>query len=112
MAGVRAFLDYAAANPDLARVTLVEVVGAGPRALEHRDAMFDAIAEGMYQDTEHAAERGGSPRFHSKDDAYACVGAISELASRHIRHSHPPQVRDLEPVIDRLVLGVVSQSGR
>jgi len=112
MAGARAFLDYAAAHPDLARVTLVEVVGAGPRALEHRDAMFDAIAEGMYQDTEQAAHRSGSPRFHSKEDAYACVGAIYELTSRHIRHGRPPRVGDLEPVIDRLVLGVISQSGR
>ena len=46
----------------------------------------------------------------SPDDAYAVVGAVAELASRQIRLGVPSDVRDLEPVIERLMLGVMARS--
>ena len=56
-----------------------------------------------------AHESYGAPRFHSPDDAYAIVGAIMELASRQLRTGQPETMQELEPVIERVVAGVLEQ---
>ena len=48
-------------------------------------------------------------RLASLDDAFAIVGAIVELTSRHLRHGRPADIADLEPVIGRVVVGIVDQ---
>ena len=53
------------------------------------------------------APKYGAARFASRDDAFACVGAIVELASRQLRTGNPSDIRELEPVIDRLMLGIL-----
>ena len=40
-------------------------------------------------------------------DAFAVVGAIAELASRQMRLGDPADLRELEPVIDRLLTGLL-----
>ncbi|MCP9488745.1 MAG: TetR/AcrR family transcriptional regulator [Solirubrobacteraceae bacterium MAG38_C4-C5] len=107
-AGVRAFLELVESAPDTARVALIEVVGAGPRALERRDRALEIMAQSMYEDARRGARDSG---FATVDDAYACVGAIFELTSRQLRRGHPPRMGDLEPIVERLVLGIVAQSG-
>lgn len=111
-AGVRAFLELVESAPDTVRVALVEVVGAGPRALERRDHALEVMAQSMYEDARQGTRDTDEPSFATVDDAYACVGAIFELTSRHVRRGHPPRISDLEPIVERLVLGVVSQSTR
>lgn len=108
--GIRAFLRTLAEWPDAAQTVLVEIIGAGPRATERRDAILDAFAEAIHRDNEQVAPRYGAPRFASRDDAFACVGAIVELASRQLRTGTPSDIRELEPVIDRLMLGVLEQA--
>lgn len=108
--GIRAFLHTLAEWPDAAQTVLVEIIGAGPRATERRDAILDAFAEAIHRDNEQVAPRYGAPRFASRDDAFACVGAIVELASRQLRTGTPSDIRELEPVIDRLMLGVLEQA--
>jgi hypothetical protein len=92
-AGVRAFLTALEVFPDQARTLLVEIIGAGPRAAERRDAILEDFAGLIHE--------GG--RTASIEDAYAVVGAIVELASRHLRHGRPEDVAALEPVIARLI---------
>jgi hypothetical protein len=87
---------------------LVEIIGAGPRAAERRDAILDLFAEGLIRDNKRMAERFGAPRFASKDDAFAIVGAIAELVSRQLRTGVPEDVRALEPVIERLIFGLLA----
>ena len=53
------------------------------------------------------AERGAAVRLASLHDAFAIVGAVIELASRQIRTGEPEDIRDLEPVVERLVLGLM-----
>ena len=53
------------------------------------------------------AERGIARRFASPHDAVAIVGAVVELASQHLRTGNPADIRELEPVIERLTLGLV-----
>ena len=81
----------------------------GPRAVERRDACCRTFAD--YID---ARERGRAPSASacraskSPDDAYALVGAIVELASRQLRHGVPAEPLELEPVIERLIAGLLA----
>jgi AcrR family transcriptional regulator len=111
-AGTRAFLGALDAHQSEAQTLLVEIIGAGPRAARRRDQVLQAFAAALDAENEAAARRGGFPRFASPHDSFALVGAIAELASRQIRLGEPPDVLELEPVIDRLLLGVLRAPAR
>ncbi len=104
---IRTFLEVLAAFPDEAQTLLVEIVGAGPRALERRDRVVAEYAAYVVAVNREDAERYGTPRFASERDAFAIVGAVSELASRQIRTGEPEDIRELEPVVERLVAGLL-----
>ena len=112
LGGVRAFLAAIEAYPDYARTLLVEIIGAGPEATARRDAVLEDFARLIDAQNAVAHERFGAARLASLDDAFAIVGAIVELVSRHLRHGRPRDIRELEPVIARVVIGVVDQGGR
>jgi len=101
------FLEVLAAFPDEAQTLLVEVIGAGPRAMERRDRVLAELAAYLDEVNREDAERGGVPRLTSPHDAFAIVGALTELASRQIRTGEPDDIRDLEPVVERMVLGLM-----
>ena len=105
--GVRAFLTAVVAFPDHARTLLVEIIGAGPRAIERRDRILAAFADYIDFRNRQDAEAGVVPRLASPHDAFAIVGAVVELASRQIRTGEPDDIRELEPVVERLVLGLM-----
>lgn len=104
---IRTFLEVLAAFPDEAQTLLVEIIGAGPRAMERRDRVFAEYASYIDEINREDAERGAAPRLASRHDAFAIVGAVIELASRQIRTGQPTDIRDLEPVVERLVLGLL-----
>jgi AcrR family transcriptional regulator len=108
-AGLRGFLETLAAYPESAQTLLVEIIGAGPRAVERRDAILSAFAEALYRDNLRVAPEHGAPTFASPDDAFAVIGGIVELVSRQLRTGRPERTTDLEPVIERLVFGVLTQ---
>jgi AcrR family transcriptional regulator len=107
-AGLRAILETIEANPTMSQALLVEIVGAGPRAAERRDAIMNGFAEVMYRETVRAAERTGGPAFASPDDAFAIAGATFELVSRQLRTGHPKRMLDLQPLIERLIVGLLT----
>ena len=106
-ASVRAFLAVIDAFPDQAQTLLVEIIGAGPRAAERRDAALTRVADFIDEANRADAEAGLVDRLASPHDAFAIVGAIVELASRQIRTKDPADIGELEPVLERLVLGLV-----
>jgi AcrR family transcriptional regulator len=106
-ASVRAFLGVVDAFPDQAQTLLVEIIGAGPRAAERRDAALARVADFIDEANRVDAETGLVDRLASPHDAFAIVGAIVELASRQLRTKDPEDIRELEPVLERLVLGLV-----
>jgi len=108
-AGLRAILETLEANPTMAQAILVETVGAGPRVADLRDTALAGFAQAMYEATREAARRGGGPAYASPDEAFAIVGATFELVSRQLRTGHPAQMLDLLPLIERLILGLLSQ---
>jgi AcrR family transcriptional regulator len=109
-ARVRAFFESVAGFPDIARVVLVEIIGVGPRGSERRDAMLQEFADFLDEENARAHAAYGAPRFAERDDAYAIVGAIVELASRQVRTGVPADIRALEPVVERVIAGVLEQS--
>jgi AcrR family transcriptional regulator len=106
-----AFLETLASYPDESRTLLVEIVGAGPRALERRDRALEAVSSYLEELNTQDAERGVAPRL-AEHDAFAIVGAAVELASRQIRTGVPGSIRDLEPVVERLTLGLLAAGAR
>jgi AcrR family transcriptional regulator len=106
-AGTRAFLHAISEYPEFAQTLLVEIIGAGPRAALRRDQILQRFAEALDAENATAAGRGLIARFASPLDAVAIIGAITELVSRQVRLKEPPDVLELAPVIDRLILGVL-----
>jgi AcrR family transcriptional regulator len=107
-AGTRAFLNMLVEHPDEARTLLVEIIGAGERGAERRDNVMATFAQVIDAENATAARKGAMPRFASDDDAFAVVGAVIELASRQLRLGQPEDVRELEPLIERLMLGLLA----
>jgi AcrR family transcriptional regulator len=106
-AGTRAFLTALAENPEYAQTLLVEIIGAGPLAVQRRDEIMQTFAGVLDAENAAAARRGLIGRFASRYDTFAVVGAISELVSRQVRLGQPEDILDLAPVIDRLILGLL-----
>jgi AcrR family transcriptional regulator len=104
---IHTFLEVLAAFPDEAQTLLVEIIGAGPRAIERRDRVLAEYAAYVDEVNREDAVRFGLVRLASPHDAFAIVGAVVELASRQIRTGEPDDIRDLEPVVERLVLGLM-----
>jgi AcrR family transcriptional regulator len=111
-AGIRALLELISAHPDAGQTLLVEITGAGPRGAERRDSILADFTAAIDRENEIAAAQKGFSRFASPDDTFAVVGAVVELASRQVRLGQPGDARELEPVIERLILGLLSQSGK
>ena len=109
-ASVRAFLGVIDAFPDQAQTLLVEIIGAGPRAAERRDTALSRVADFIDEANRADAEAGLVDRLASPHDAFAIVGAIVELASRQLRTQDPADIRELEPVLERLILGLVGSA--
>jgi AcrR family transcriptional regulator len=103
-----AFLEVLAQHRDHSQTLLVEIIGAGPRAMERRDRVLAAFAD--YIDGRNAEDSAAGlvPRLASPHDAFAIVGAVVELASRQIRTKVPEDVRELEPVVERLITGMLA----
>src|SRR5919112_6278151 len=104
---IHTFLEVLAAFPDEAQTLLVEIIGAGPRAMERRDRVLAEYASYVDEVNREDAARYGVVRLASRHDAFAIVGSVVELASRQIRTGQPEDIRDLEPVVERLVLGLL-----
>jgi AcrR family transcriptional regulator len=106
-----AFLGTLAHFPNESQTLLVEIVGAGPRAMERRDRALEAVAQYVEELNQQDAARGVTPRL-GPHDAFAIVGAVVELASRQIRTGVPGQIGELEPVVERLILGLMAADTR
>jgi AcrR family transcriptional regulator len=107
-ASAEAFLAALEQFPDEAQTLLVEIVGAGPRAMARRDRALDSVAQYIDELNHHDFERGAAPRFASPHDAFAIAGAVVELASRQIRTGRPGDISELEPVVERLTMGLLA----
>jgi AcrR family transcriptional regulator len=107
-AGVRAYLDVLAAEPAAARTFLVEVLAAGPRALERRAAVherFAALVCGL-----HAEARADHPRLPEvpPEAVRALVGGMDQVVSDRVREGRGAGLRDLEDALTWFQLAILA----
>ena len=110
-ATIGALLQTFAAFPEIAQTLLVEIIGAGPRAIERRDTVLAEFADYIDSTNEADAAAGLVPRLPAREDSFAIVGAVVELASRQLRTGRPEALADLEPVVERLIVGLLDAAG-
>ena len=99
-AGVRAYLRWLAAEPALARVFLIEVAAAGPRALERREALRDRYAELI---------RERRPSDLPFEILHAVVAAVDDVVVRHIREHGAERLPELERILMRLQVALLAE---
>jgi AcrR family transcriptional regulator len=108
-AGVNAYLSALAARPDFARTFLIEVLAAGPRALERRGDVHARFAELLK--TLHESYRADHPdEIPSLPEEVftATVGAVDELVSDRVRKGRTTELLELEPVISYLQIAFLA----
>jgi AcrR family transcriptional regulator len=94
-AGAACYLEGLAANPAFARTFLVEVLGAGPRALERRTRVHSRFAAQLAAVHRAAPSPAVEPHLFR-----ACVGAINELVTDHVLSHGAETLPDLtEPLV-------------
>ena len=106
-ARVRGYLSALAARPGFARMFLLEVYAAGPRALERRQLVqgrFEQLLANLHADT-----RREYPGLPVPADVVwtAAVGAVDEVVSQHVRDGNA----DLPALEDDLVRILVALFG-
>src|SRR5919199_6604867 len=94
-ARVRAYLETLADNPDFARTFLIEVMAAGPRALDRRAEVherFQHLLRDLYEET-----RREYPDLPAVPEPIwvAAVGALNELVSQYVRQGQTAQLPEL-----------------
>ena len=86
-------LDALAANPHEARVAFVEVLAAGPNALERRDRAFAALTPLLAPGYDSAPSAAAIPASMPQ----AIVGALYELIGSQVRRGAVAQLPELLP---------------
>lgn len=98
-AGLHGYLTHLAARPLFARVLTIDILGAGPRALEVRE---------LYRERFAANWRSVSG---DEDVLRALVGGIAELVQARILAGEADSLPELVPTLERFVRGVVEDRG-
>jgi AcrR family transcriptional regulator len=83
-AAVGAYLEALAASPEFAKALLIEVLGAGPEALDRRAAVQDRFAAQL-RDVHRRARQDIPEIPEVPPHTYrAAVGAVNELVTAHV----------------------------
>ena len=106
--GISAYLRWLAAEPDLARVFLIEVAAAGPRAAERREALRDRYAERMRGLQAEARQEIPSLPELPVEIFHALVAAFDDLVVRRIREAGAEDLLTLEPILLHLEVALLA----
>lgn len=106
-AGNESLLTTLSKAPDFARAFFVEVLAAGPDALERRDAIMGQFAEVIAGNIARA--RVDRPDLAELPQAAldTLVGGITELIAIRVRARRFDELADLEPVMTHFILSVL-----
>ena len=107
-AGIQAYLRWLAGDPALARVFLIEVAAAGPRAAECRERMRDRYAELMRRLRREARREHPETPDPPDEIFHAVVAAVDDLVVRRIRESGAETLPGLEPELLWLELALLA----
>jgi AcrR family transcriptional regulator len=109
LAGVRAYLDALAAEPAVARVFTVEILGAGPAALARRRQVLRRFAAHIQMQVADAIASGAPTPQLGDAAALALVGAIHELVLATLEEDRGEELPALERDVAAMVTAVVLQ---
>ena len=107
-AGIVAYLRWLAAEPALARVFLIEVGAAGPRAAEAREELRDRYADLFARLQDEA--RTDFPELPDlpAEIFHAVVAAVDDIVVREIREGGAEDLRRLEPILRYLQVALLA----
>jgi len=100
---IETYLSHLADEPHFARVLLIEILGAGPRALAMRERILATYVDGYR--TLHALAQHEDPELPGIPEAFlrALVGGIAELVQQCLLESAedevPERLRALAPTL-------------
>jgi AcrR family transcriptional regulator len=104
-AAADAYVGTLAANPEFARTFLVDISGAGPKAVELRRRVYQRFAD-QYQLLSRLGARqdglGEVPEIY----LHGLVGSTAELIQQHLLANDPESLPELTPVIVRFIRAV------
>lgn len=101
VARTRAALGYFADEPDLARLCLVEPMGAGPKMASHHEATIHAVAAGLQRLKPGTEDR--RPPAAAASDEVLLLGAIA-LVVRRINLGKAGELEGLVPELTQILL--------
>lgn len=93
VACLRTFLEYVAVHPQYSDACIVEVLAAGPRALERRNAVMKALAELIHNGAENMPDRMHPPAL----TAETIVGGIYEIVYSRVLQGQTSELPKLLP---------------
>ena len=107
-AGISAYLRWLAAEPALARVFLIEVAAAGPRAAERREALRDRYTEQLAELQRDARDELPELPEPPAEIFQAVVAAVDDLVVRRIREAGAEELTELEPILVHLQVSLLA----
>ena len=110
--GLESYTRELAAEPQFSRTLLVDVQGAGRRAIELREGLLELFVLRFHNLSAQAAEQ--EPGFVPAPDVFlrALVGGISELVQQHILRQGAETLEQLTPDLVRIAETVIEYGGR
>jgi AcrR family transcriptional regulator len=104
---IDAYVGMLAADPEFARTFLVDVLGAGPAAVELRRQVYEQFVQQYVVLARRAARE--QPEIGEVPEIYlrALVGGIAELVQQHVLTKDARTLPELAPVLVQLVTAVI-----
>ena len=104
---IDAYVGMLAADPEFARTFLVDVLGAGPAAVELRRQVYEQFVQQYVVLARLAARQ--QPEIGEVPEIYlrALVGGIGELVQQHVVTKDARTLPELAPVLVQLVRAVI-----
>ena len=110
-AAIETYVGTLAADPEFARTFLVDVLGAGPAAVELRRKVYEQFVQQYVILARRAARQ--QPDLGEVPEIYlrALVGGIGELVQQHVLTRDARSLPELAPVLVQLVKAVIQGAG-
>jgi len=110
-AAIETYVGTLAADPEFARTFLVDVLGAGPAAVELRRRVYEQFVQQYVILARRAARQ--QPELGEVPEIYlrALVGGIGELVQQHVLTRDARSLPELAPVLVQLVKAVIQGAG-
>jgi AcrR family transcriptional regulator len=103
---LKTYVGILADDPELAQVTLIDILGAGPRALALREQILEQYTD-FYRRLAARASRDGSLSPVPEVFLRGIVGAIAEIVQHELLANRVEQLPDLVPTLVALALTVL-----